>query len=87
MGRSADDALVERLALGALLACNLALIAQFFVAALGRITYPFELEWFEGLVIDNAWRLVHRLPIYGPPDATFAPSHYPPHSLRSDGGW
>jgi len=56
----------------------LVFIAQFLVVSLARDTYPFELEWFEGQTIDNAWRIVHGLPIYGPPDATFAASYYPP---------
>src|SRR5262249_22489253 len=51
---------------------------HFLLVSLGRIAYPFELEFFEGLTIDNAWRIVHRLPIYGPPDASFAASAYPP---------
>src|SRR4030095_16847680 len=68
----------ERLGCGALLVCNLAFVAHFLVVSLGRMTYPFELEWFEGLTIDYAWRIVHGLPIYGAPDKTFAPRHSPP---------
>src|SRR4029077_6383531 len=57
---------------------NLAFIAQFLVVSLARDTYPFELEWFEGLAIDHAWRIIHGLPIYGLPDATFAAGYSPP---------
>jgi hypothetical protein len=34
----------ERLAVGALVVCNLAFVAHFLVVSLGRMTYPFELE-------------------------------------------
>ncbi len=54
------------------------MVVEFLVVSLARITYPFELEWLEGLTIDNAWRLAHGLPIYGPPDASFAANFYPP---------
>jgi len=69
---------VDILIIGVLVAVYLAMVAQFLVISVGRMTYLFELEWFEGLAIDNAWRLAHGLPIYGPPDASFGASHYPP---------
>ena len=68
----------SRVTVGAMLVVQIAAVAQFLVVSLGRMTYPFELEWFEGLTVDNAWRIAHGLPIYGPPDASFASSHYPP---------
>src|SRR3989442_9703068 len=70
--------LLSRLLVAIFVTVNLAFIAQFLVVSLGRDTYPFELEWFEGQAIDNVWRIIHGLPIYGPPDATFAASYYPP---------
>jgi hypothetical protein len=53
-------------------------IGIFVVVSLSRITFPFEVEWFEGLTIDSAYRIAHGLPIYGPPDETYAPGLYPP---------
>jgi hypothetical protein len=47
-------------------------------ASLLRVSYPFELEWLEGVSVDYAWRIAHGLPIYGAPDATFASDFYPP---------
>lgn len=66
------------LLVAAFVGVNLAFIAHFLVVSLARDTYPFELEWFEGLAIDHAWRIIHGLPIYGLPDATFAAGYYPP---------
>jgi hypothetical protein len=69
---------IARVFVGVLAAVQVAVVAQFVVVSLARMTYPFELEWLEGLTIDNAWRLLHGLPIYGPPDASFAANFYPP---------
>src|SRR6185369_17699979 len=70
--------ILDRIGLGALTLTSTALIAVFLIVSLSRITFPFELEWFEGLTIDTAYRLAHGLPIYGPADETYAPGLYPP---------
>jgi hypothetical protein len=69
---------LDRVALGALTLGSVALIGVFLVVSSSRITFPFELEWFEGLTIDTAYRIAHALPIYGPADETYAPGFYPP---------
>jgi hypothetical protein len=74
---SALDVL-DRIALGGLVLTSVALVGVFLVVSLSRITFPFELEWFEGLTIDSAYRIAHGLPIYDPADETYAPGFYPP---------
>lgn len=71
-------ALGSRLLLTLLLAVDVVFVGHFFLVSLGRITYPFELEWLEGLMVDYSWRITRGLPIYGPPDASFAADFYPP---------
>jgi hypothetical protein len=73
-GRSA----LERGALALLLCTSVALVASFLAVSVLRMSYRFELEWHEGLIVDYAWRIAHGLPIYGPPDRTFAANLYPP---------
>jgi hypothetical protein len=54
-------------------------LARVFV---GRITYPMDLEWLEGLVLYQAHRLMHHEPIYLPPGHGFLPQTHPPlHSV------
>jgi len=69
---------LETFALVVLLSVCVALIAMFLGVSLLRMPYRFELEWLEGLTVDYAWRIAHGLPIYGPPDRTFAANIYPP---------
>jgi hypothetical protein len=59
-------------------------LAVFLCVALGRLTFPWEVEFLEGLTIDYAWTLLHGGNIYAPPSAHFAPNWYPPlHYLLS----
>jgi hypothetical protein len=69
---------LDRTVLGTLAAVNVVFVGVYVGLALVRLRYPFELEWYEGQTIDNAYRLLHGLPIYGATDATFAPGYYPP---------
>ena len=43
-----------------------------------RVRYPIALEWMEDGAILEAHRLLHGLPIYGPPSQHFVPYPYPP---------
>ncbi|MCB9688414.1 MAG: hypothetical protein H6735_25465 [Alphaproteobacteria bacterium] len=45
---------------------------------LGRLPYPFDLEWMEGGMLAHAWRMERGLPVYVPPNADFVPYIYPP---------
>lgn len=43
-----------------------------------RATYPFELEWMEGGMLQQVLQLVHRQPLYGEPSLDFVPALYMP---------
>ncbi|PRQ08636.1 glycosyltransferase 87 family protein [Enhygromyxa salina] len=43
-----------------------------------RIGFPLELEWMEGGSLQQAWRVQHGLPVYGPPSPDFVPFLYTP---------
>ncbi len=43
-----------------------------------RITYPYELEWMEGGVLQHIHRICRGEPIYVPPSFHFVPFIYPP---------
>jgi len=43
-----------------------------------RLAYPMDLEWCEGGIIYQAYRLLHGLPIYVRDDPTWQPWPYPP---------
>jgi len=43
-----------------------------------RLTYPMDLDWFEGGMLLHAHRLLHGQPLYGPPESVFLPFTYPP---------
>ncbi|MCA9495153.1 MAG: hypothetical protein KC621_34735 [Myxococcales bacterium] len=45
---------------------------------LGRLPYPFDLEWMEGGMLAHAWRMRHGQPVYVRPNADFVPYIYPP---------
>ena len=48
-----------------------------YTAAL-RVTYPFDLEWEEGALMDHVLRVVHGQPIYVRPSLDFTPFIYTP---------
>jgi hypothetical protein len=56
-------------------------IIIFIVSAILRMNYPFDLEWFEGTVVENLLRLKERLPLYSQPSLRFIPLIYPPGYL------
>jgi 4-amino-4-deoxy-L-arabinose transferase-like glycosyltransferase len=46
--------------------------------AFERLTYPFELEWLEGVVLEQVQRILAGKPIYVAPSLTFVPLNYTP---------
>ncbi len=66
----------KRLLLPALIAVYY--IFQFYIVALSRISYPYELEWMEGAIVDHVLRIMQNLPLYGPPSMEFTPFIYTP---------
>jgi len=44
----------------------------------GRLTYPRDVEWLEGSLLYQAFRLSHGLSVYGPPKSGACPLLYPP---------
>jgi hypothetical protein len=52
--------------------------AVFVVLAVLRMSYPFELEWMEGGVLDHVRRLQEGKALYGPPAVEFTPFIYTP---------
>jgi hypothetical protein len=62
-------------------ACALAavgFIATFVWIAANRVTYPFDLEWMEGAMVDHVARLLAGKALYVPPTIDFAPFIYNP---------
>lgn len=53
-------------------------LGVFIVIALLRMTYPFELEWMEGGMVDHVVRLVGGEQMYVEPTLSFVPYIYPP---------
>lgn len=63
---------------GLLSALSIAALLLFYAVALGRLTWPFDLEWMEGGMIMHAARLLHGEPIYAAPSLDFVPYFYTP---------
>jgi hypothetical protein len=55
-----------------------AYIVLYVVLAVLRISYPFELEWQEGSMVDHVQRVLAGLPLYTPPSIEWVPAIYPP---------
>lgn len=53
-------------------------IAMYVVVAMIRISYPFELEWIEGLTVDHVQRILDGQPFYAAPSVEFVSSLYTP---------
>lgn len=53
-------------------------IVGYVVPALRRVSYPYELSFFEGSTVEVTGRLVDGLTLYGPPSPEFTPWPYPP---------
>ena len=50
----------------------------FLVVALARLTYPFELEWIEGVVLEHVHRVLSGQRVYVAPSMDFVPLNYTP---------
>lgn len=48
------------------------------VLVVGRLAYPFELDFIEGGTLVQAWRMARGLPVWLPPNAEFVPYAYTP---------
>src|SRR5262245_32277927 len=53
-------------------------IVAYLVVALLRISYPFELEWLEGIALQHVRRVLAGQPIYVAPTLAFVPLNYTP---------
>jgi len=53
-------------------------ILAYVAAAVSRIGYPYELQYFEGSTVEVSARVTEGLPLYGPPSTTWTPWPYPP---------
>jgi hypothetical protein len=56
----------------------LAHVVMFVWVVLGRITFPFELEWMTGSMADHVERVRAGLPLYTEPSSSWIPFLYPP---------
>jgi hypothetical protein len=63
-------------------AATLALAAWSAFACLyvvfGRVSYPYDLEWMSGSILDHVERVQQGLPLYVPPTSGWIPFLYPP---------
>ena len=53
-------------------------VLAYVVVALQRISYPYELTYFEGSTVEVTARVVSGEPLYGPPTTAFVSWPYPP---------
>ena len=61
-----------------LVAVSLAAIAAYAYIALRRMSYPYDLEWIEGGILQHVERVQDGKPLYREPTAEFAPLLYAP---------
>ena len=67
-----------RAPLGGLAAAAAGLYAGvFLILVIARLAYPFELEFIEGGILVQAWRMAHGLPVWLPANAEFVPRSTP----------
>lgn len=55
-----------------------AAVAAYVGVALLRLSYPFELEWMEGAMVEHVRRVLDGEPLYVEPSLEFVPFIYPP---------
>lgn len=73
--------MTAKLAAGArwlLLLTAAAVALAWALTAAARLNYPYELEWMEGAMVDQAARVAGGLPLYVAPSPAFVPSIYTP---------
>lgn len=61
-----------------LLAVGASQIAAYLIAMVGRIGFPYQLEWIEGAHVDEVLRILHRQPLFTEPSFRHLPLFYPP---------
>ena len=62
----------------AIAVCSFVGVVAFYRVCLGRIAYPLELDFIEGVVMDHVIRLAQGQPIYVEPSLSFVPLAYMP---------
>src|SRR5829696_1711339 len=62
----------------AVIAASAWYLGAYFVVAMLRLHYPFDLEWMEGGSVDHVARILRFQPLYIPPQISFIPFEYPP---------
>ena len=62
----------------AAVSASLLFVAMFLYVSLSRISYPFELEWLEGLSLQHVKRVLGPSGLYVKPTIDFIPNLYPP---------
>src|SRR5262245_9977616 len=68
----------ERALLTALAVAGVSAMLLWLVLAAPRVGYPYELEWMEVAMVDEAVRVRQGLPLYGPPTVEHVPFLYTP---------
>ncbi|MEZ5495194.1 MAG: glycosyltransferase family 39 protein [Pseudomonadales bacterium] len=53
-------------------------VALYLQVALGRIAYPYQIEWIEGGIFQQVIRIIQGQSLYGLPSMEFAPALYTP---------
>ena len=53
-------------------------IIMFIVIAVSRLTFPFDVEWMEGGMVEHVFRILNSQPIYTVPSLEFIPYIYTP---------
>ncbi|MEO6596069.1 MAG: hypothetical protein ABIP94_15070 [Planctomycetota bacterium] len=61
-----------------LLSCALAASGLFLFGVSQRLTYPYEVEWMEGAMVDHSSRIENGLPLYCEPGPEHVPFLYAP---------
>ncbi len=61
-----------------LAATGLAFVVLFLIVAVQRLSYPYELEWMEGGVVDHVHRVLTGRPLYSAPSLEHVPFIYTP---------
>ena len=73
-----STSIAEKILSYLLLILSAAFVIVFFIIAIKRLSYPFELEWMEGGSVDHVARVMKGLPIYCKPTLDFTPFRYAP---------
>jgi 4-amino-4-deoxy-L-arabinose transferase-like glycosyltransferase len=78
---SVSERWIDRVAIAleyAVVAAGCVYILAYVIIAFQRLTYPFDLEWMEGAMVDHVRRLLAGEKLYVPPTLAFVPFIYPP---------